>query len=61
MPLTFIIHRIGHIPPYTATLGHIARFIRVTGLAVDVYKRQVILCEKEVTEWACLPEGNIRV
>lgn len=36
MPLTSIIHRIGHIPPYTATLVHIARFIGVTGLAVRI-------------------------
>ena len=36
MPLTSIIHRIGHIPPYTATLIHIARFIGVTGLAVRI-------------------------
>lgn len=25
------------------------------------FHNSAILCEKEVTEWACLPEGSIRV
>lgn len=36
MPLTVITHRIGHIPPHAAALIHIARLVRVTGLAIGI-------------------------